>query len=119
MSSSSSSPSSSVPPPSPPLQFCSVCGHQSSLRCSRCLGALYCSVACQKQDWKVHKVICKKAEEVKKSLEEQGCRTVEEIDAKLEEDRRLAAMGIASAQYNWGVSYFNGLGVGVDKAEGL
>jgi hypothetical protein len=51
-------------------------------------------------------VICKEAEEVKKSLEEQGCRTVEEIDAKLEEDRRLAEWVIASAQYNVGSFLF-------------
>jgi len=64
-------------------------------------------------------VICKHAENTKKSLEEQGCRTVEEIDAHLEEDRRLAELGDASAQYNVGLSYFRGVGVGVDKAEGL
>ena len=64
-------------------------------------------------------MICKHAENTKKSLEEQGCRTVEEIDAHLEEDRRLAELGDASAQYNVGLSYFRGVGVGVDKAEGL
>ena len=115
MSSSSSSISSS-----PPVNLiCSVCGEKSSLRCSKCLGALYCSIPCQKKDWKVHKVICKKAEKVKKSFEEAGCHTVEEIDAKLEEDRMLAELGIASAQYNLGLSYSNGLGVSVDKVEAL
>jgi TPR repeat protein len=115
MSSSSSSISSS-----PPVTLiCSVCGEKSSLRCSNCLGALYCSIPCQKKDWKTHKVICKKAEEVKKSLEALGCRTVEEIDAKLEEHRRLAELGDAIGQYNMGLSYSNGLGVGVDKVESV
>ena len=30
----------------------------ASLRCSRCRTALYCSKACQKKHWKVHKNIC-------------------------------------------------------------
>jgi len=114
----SSSSSSSSPPP-PPLQYCSVCGQQSFLRCSRCLGALYCSVKCQKQDWKTHKVICKEAEKTRKVFEEGGYRTVDNIDAMLEKDRRLAEMGDAQAQYNVGLFYFKGLGVGLDKAEGF
>ena len=119
MSSSSPSPSSLILPPSPQLQYCSVCGHQSSLRCSRCLGALYCSVACQRKDWKTHKVTCKRAEEVKKSIEEQGYHTVEEIDARIEEYRILAVLGDANSQYNVGLSYYNGVGVSVDKVEGV
>ena len=114
--SSSSSSISSLPPVT---LICSVCGEKSSLRCSKCLGAFYCSVPCQKKDWKTHKVICKNAQEVKKSLEEQGYRSVEEIDAKLEKHRRLAELGDAKAQYNMGLSYFNGVGVGVDKVEAM
>jgi hypothetical protein len=95
------------------------CGHQSSLRCSRCLGALYCSVKCQRKDWKTHKVMCKRAEDTKKSLEAQGYRTVEEIDAELDEYRRFAELGDSRAQFNVGLSYFTGVGVGVDKAEGV
>jgi TPR repeat protein len=72
-----------------------------------------------KKDWKTHKVNCKRAEEVKKNIEAHGYRTVEEIDAKLEKDLRLAELGNASAQYNLGLFYFKGLGVGVDKAEGV
>jgi TPR repeat protein len=113
---SSSSSISSTPPVN---LICSVCGEKSALRCSNCLGAFYCSVPCQKKDWKVHKVICKKAQELKKGYEALGCHTVEEIDAKLEGDRRLAELGDAKAQYNMGLSYFNGLGVGVDKVESI
>ncbi len=64
-------------------------------------------------------MICKRAEEVKKSIEEQGYRTVEEIDAELDEYRRFAELGDARAQFNVGLSYFNGVGVGVDKSEGV
>lgn len=44
--------------------ICSVCSTPSSLQCSRCLRAQYCSIACQKKDWKVHKEICKAPAEV-------------------------------------------------------
>jgi hypothetical protein len=115
MSSSSSFRSPPSAPPAPPLQCCSVSGHQSSLRCSKCLGALYCSVNCQKQDWKEHKVISKQAERAKSSLENQGCQTVEEIDAELEKDRRLAELGGAKSQYNVGVLYFTGCGCLQDR----
>jgi hypothetical protein len=112
--SSSSSSISSLPPVT---LICSVCGEKSSLRCSNCLGAFYCSIPCQKKDWKTHKVICKKAEKVKKSLEEAGWRTVEEIDAKLKLQRMLAELGDAIDQYNMGLSYDKGMGVSVDKVE--
>ena len=115
MSSSSSSISSSLPV----TLICSVCGEKSSLRCSNCLGAFYCSIPCQKKDWKTHKVICKNAQKVKKSYEALGCHTVEEIDAKLEKDRMLAELGDAIGQYNMGLSYSSGLGVGVDKVESV
>ena len=115
MGSSSSSISSS-----PPVTLiCSVCGEKSSLRCSKCLGAFYCSIPCQKKDWKTHKVVCKNAQELKKGYEALGCHTVEEIDAKLEANRKLAEFGNAEAQYNLGLLYFNGLGVGVDKVEAV
>ena len=116
MSSSSSSLSSPLPPVT---LICSVCGEKSSLRCSKCLGAFYCSIPCQKKDWKTHKVNCKNAQELKKSYEALGYRTVEEIDALLEEDRWLAELGDAKAQYNMGLSYSSGLGVGVDKVESV
>ncbi|KAF8520877.1 hypothetical protein BU17DRAFT_46097 [Hysterangium stoloniferum] len=39
---------------------CSVCGNSTTLRlCSRCAECVYCSVACQKEDWPTHKKICK------------------------------------------------------------
>ena len=112
--------SSSISSPLPPVTLiCSVCGEKSALRCSNCLGALYCSIPCQKKDWKTHKVICKQAQEIKKSYEALGCHTVEEIDANLEDNRKLAELGNAKAQYNMGLSYFNGVGVGVDKVEAI
>jgi len=37
---------------------CGVCGEPSSLRCSRCKGARYCSRACQVADFPSHKRAC-------------------------------------------------------------
>ena len=43
---------------------CAACGFNSKKelrRCARCHGVSYCSRACQKHHWKVHKAECKKA----------------------------------------------------------
>jgi len=37
---------------------CHVCGHTTSLICSRCKTARYCSVTCQRTDWNMHKLTC-------------------------------------------------------------
>eukprot|EP01084_Bolivina_argentea_P304320 525520_1 len=39
---------------------CPSCHQLASLRCSRCRKVCYCSVKCQKIDWKLHKKLCKK-----------------------------------------------------------
>lgn len=38
---------------------CSICPKKCELRCSGCKIVYYCSQACQKADWKVHKQFCK------------------------------------------------------------
>jgi hypothetical protein len=38
---------------------CTVCGIATSSKCSRCKGARYCSITCQGQDWRTHKLVCK------------------------------------------------------------
>ena len=48
----------------PPLGRCNKCGKEESgasklLRCSRCRAKFYCSEACQKSDWKSHKLQCR------------------------------------------------------------
>ena len=40
---------------------CRRCGYASSLRCSLCGEAKYCSLACQKGDWGRHKAECRRA----------------------------------------------------------
>ena len=114
-----------TPPPPPPPSLpetlhCSVCSEPSALRCSRCLGAQYCSVVCQKKAWPKHKEACKEAEKLKKAYEDNhGVSTAEEMDAKLREALQLADLGDARAQYRLGTAYLNGLGVEIDKEEGM
>jgi hypothetical protein len=39
---------------------CAVCNKKSTNRCSRCQCRFYCSLEHQKEDWKQHKINCKK-----------------------------------------------------------
>uniref|UniRef100_A0AAQ4QZE9 Tudor domain-containing protein 1 n=1 Tax=Gasterosteus aculeatus aculeatus TaxID=481459 RepID=A0AAQ4QZE9_GASAC len=48
----------STPPPLT-VNFCNYCGQQGNLRCKRCKKMPYCSVACQTEDWKAHRRMCK------------------------------------------------------------
>uniref|UniRef100_A0A4W4ELF3 Tudor domain-containing protein 1 n=1 Tax=Electrophorus electricus TaxID=8005 RepID=A0A4W4ELF3_ELEEL len=42
-----------------PVKLCSYCNQKGTLRCTRCKTTCYCSVACQTEDWKAHRLICK------------------------------------------------------------
>lgn len=37
---------------------CKVCGKEDAKRCGKCHRVFYCSVKCQKKDWKSHKETC-------------------------------------------------------------
>jgi hypothetical protein len=39
---------------------CEYCEGVASKKCAKCLKVYYCTPACQKLDWKFHKVSCKK-----------------------------------------------------------
>ncbi|XP_017551496.1 tudor domain-containing protein 1 isoform X1 [Pygocentrus nattereri] len=41
------------------VKLCNYCGQQGNLRCTRCKKTCYCSVACQSEDWKAHRHLCK------------------------------------------------------------
>ncbi|XP_040922770.1 tudor domain-containing protein 1 [Toxotes jaculatrix] len=41
------------------VYFCNYCGHQGNFRCKRCKKTPYCSVVCQKEDWRAHRHVCK------------------------------------------------------------
>ncbi|KAM9336898.1 tudor domain-containing protein 1 [Symphorus nematophorus] len=41
------------------VHFCNYCGQQGNFRCKRCKKTPYCSVACQTEDWKAHRHMCK------------------------------------------------------------
>ncbi|XP_067286444.1 tudor domain-containing protein 1 [Pseudorasbora parva] len=43
----------------PMVKLCNYCSHQGNFRCTRCKKTCYCSVACQTQDWKAHRHVCK------------------------------------------------------------
>lgn len=38
---------------------CPVCQIESKLRCTRCKSVWYCSPQHQKDDWSIHKLVCK------------------------------------------------------------
>ncbi|GAA6110294.1 tudor domain-containing protein 1 isoform X1 [Tachysurus ichikawai] len=40
-------------------KLCNYCSKQGNLRCTHCKRICYCSEACQTQDWKAHRHICK------------------------------------------------------------
>jgi len=40
---------------------CNLCGKDATKLCSRCKTVYYCSVECQKQNWKLHKPVCNDA----------------------------------------------------------
>eukprot|EP00164_Ancoracysta_twista_P014374 GFYU01023391.1.p1 GENE.GFYU01023391.1~~GFYU01023391.1.p1 ORF type:complete len:225 (-),score=28.75 GFYU01023391.1:36-710(-) len=39
---------------------CTVCASQAKSRCGNCKGVAYCGAECQKVDWKLHKLQCKR-----------------------------------------------------------
>ncbi|KAJ7445819.1 hypothetical protein B0H11DRAFT_2086993 [Mycena galericulata] len=52
---------SSNPTPNSSKRPCTLCGSLTSLRCSRCHEAYYCSPEHMTADWKNHKILCRKA----------------------------------------------------------
>ncbi|XP_030611149.1 tudor domain-containing protein 1 [Archocentrus centrarchus] len=46
-------------PPSLTVNFCNYCGQQGIFCCKRCKKVFYCSAACQTEDWKAHRHVCK------------------------------------------------------------
>ena len=42
------------------------------LRCSRCGNAVYCGEGCQREDWKIHKNVCVRADLAKKTNRRQA-----------------------------------------------
>ncbi|KAJ8365184.1 hypothetical protein SKAU_G00140150 [Synaphobranchus kaupii] len=41
------------------VKLCNYCSQQGNFRCTRCRKTCYCSVACQTEDWKAHRHVCK------------------------------------------------------------
>ncbi|XP_035997717.1 tudor domain-containing protein 1 isoform X2 [Fundulus heteroclitus] len=55
-------PMSRLVPPSFTVYSCNFCGQQGNGRCMRCKKTSYCSVVCQTEDWKIHRLACKPAD---------------------------------------------------------
>jgi len=47
-------------PEEPKAMICEICGKSAKMRCSRCKTTPYCSAACQRLDWTLHKTQCMK-----------------------------------------------------------
>jgi hypothetical protein len=41
-----------------PVGLCTACNEPNGRHCARCKNARYCSTACQKADWPIHKLLC-------------------------------------------------------------
>jgi hypothetical protein len=48
---------------------CEKCVKPASKQCSACSKVYYCTPACQKLDWKFHKITCKKSDEKQRNVE--------------------------------------------------
>ncbi|XP_055032396.2 tudor domain-containing protein 1 [Misgurnus anguillicaudatus] len=48
----------------PLVNLCNYCSQQGNFRCTRCKKTCYCSVACQTEDWKAHRHVCKLSDPV-------------------------------------------------------
>ncbi|KAK7919576.1 hypothetical protein WMY93_010860 [Mugilogobius chulae] len=57
----------------PTVKFCNFCGQQGNFRCKRCKKTAYCSVACQTEDWKAHRHMCKALETEPKEKTPDSC----------------------------------------------
>mmetsp|Transcript_67011 Transcript_67011/g.125200 ORF Transcript_67011/g.125200 Transcript_67011/m.125200 type:complete len:644 (-) Transcript_67011:31-1962(-) len=57
------------------LDSCAVCGQDAVATCSGCHQIAYCSVSCQRGDWKLHKPVCKAWQE--KLTEKTVCKPIE------------------------------------------
>jgi alpha-galactosidase/6-phospho-beta-glucosidase family protein len=51
------------------MNLCDACLKKTTLVCSRCRDAYYCSIVCQKKHWLIHKGVCLNEEEKKKRRE--------------------------------------------------
>ena len=100
----------------PVPKFCVVCAKPSSLRCSRCLGANYCSVDCQRKHWKTHKESCASAEKLKKFYEKNArLNSAEQVDKLIANTAVNADFGEPASQFNMGLAFMSGLVVEKDE----
>lgn len=51
---------------------CKVCGKQDAKKCGKCHRVFYCSVECQRKDWKSHKEACNSSSQTQASVPPQN-----------------------------------------------
>ena len=85
---------------------CNSSQTNAPLRCSKCKAVYYCSGTCQKEDWKVHKIICSDAAPKKQT------------ETRLDALRLAALHGDMNAQHELGMAYRDGVdGASIDLEE--
>jgi TPR repeat protein len=85
---------------------CNSSQTNAPLRCSKCKAVYYCSGTCQKDDWKVHKIICSDAAPKKQT------------ETRLDALRLAALHGDMNAQHELGMAYRDGVdGASIDLEE--
>ncbi len=112
MTALSSSPFLARPVTSIPSHYCSVsaCEKPADKSCGKCRTAYYCSVECQKIDWRAHKPLCQKEiKHVSSPCAKSAIITLQALKATMSE-RDMGAYGrMLKVLLNW-----NTLGVAPD-----
>lgn len=60
------------------MRACAACQTPGDLRCAKCRDVYYCSVACQREHWRLHKLLCSvstapaQGDEVEQTLNDSG-----------------------------------------------
>ena len=80
---------------------CKLCGSASSQVCSRCKSAAYCSKACQREHWAVHKKLCAPSAEI---IQVSTPNSKEELQAAIDAAPEGATLILPAGQIRFGIA---------------